>query len=86
MKRILFILFSLVLVSSCFDDGSGMGQSYTASADFNYMDIAFFPDSTFFNTKTPEGFGYDALREKVAEFRQEKKVKINCKGVGKRSE
>ena len=61
MKRILFILFSLVLVSSCFDDGSGMGQSYTVSADFNYMDIEFFPDSTFFNTRTTDGFGYDAL-------------------------
>lgn len=61
MKRILFILLSLVLVSSCFDDGSGMGQSYVATADFNYADISFFPDSTFFNTQIPQGFGYDAL-------------------------
>lgn len=29
------------------------------------------------------GAGYDELREKVARFREEKQVKINCKGVGK---
>ena len=29
------------------------------------------------------GGGYDAIRDKVAQFRQEKGWKINCKGVGK---
>lgn len=29
------------------------------------------------------GLGYDGLREQVAEFRKEKQVKINCKGIGK---
>ena len=61
MKRILFILFSLVMVSSCLDDGSGMTQSYTATADFQYAQIQFPADSTFFNSTTPEGFGYDVL-------------------------
>lgn len=61
MKRVLFILFSLILVSSCLEDGSGMRQTYTKTADFQYTDIRFFSDSTFFNTATPEGFGYDVL-------------------------
>ena len=51
----------MILVSSCFDDGSGMRQTYTKTADFQYTDISFFSDSTFFNTVTPEGFGYDVL-------------------------
>lgn len=61
MKRIFFILFSLIMVSSCLDDGSGMTQSYTATADFQYQQIQFSADSTFFNSQTPEGFGYDVL-------------------------
>lgn len=61
MKRFLFILSSLILFSSCLDDGSGMRQSYTVQADFSYTDITFFADSTFFNTQTADGFGYDAL-------------------------
>lgn len=61
MKRLFLILFSVLLVSSCFDDGSGMSQSYTITADFQYSDIKFYPDSTFFNTTTPAGFGYDVL-------------------------
>ena len=61
MKRLFFILLSFVLVSSCLDDGSGMSQSYTNTANIQYTQISFFPDSTFFNTKTPEGFGFDVL-------------------------
>jgi len=41
------------------------------------------PDSARVVVRDTTGFGYDALREKVAEFRNEKKVKINCKGIGK---
>jgi len=61
MKKFLFLLITAALAASCFDDGSGMRQSYTATADFNYAEIAYFPDSTFFNTQTPDGFAYDAL-------------------------
>ena len=61
MKRLFLILFSVMLVSSCFDDGSGMTQSYTVTANFQYSSVNFYPDSTFFNTTTPEGFGYDVL-------------------------
>lgn len=62
MKRLFFILFSLMTVVSCLDDGSGMGQTYTTVADFEYGNaINYLPDSTFFNTKQPEGFGYDVL-------------------------
>lgn len=61
MKRLFFILFSFVLVSSCLDDGSGMSQSYTLTANFQYSNMSFFPDSTFFNTQTPQGFGYDVI-------------------------
>lgn len=48
------------MVSSCLGDGE-MGQTYTLSAGFQYSDMGFYPDSTFFNTTQPEGFGYDAL-------------------------
>ena len=62
MKRLIFILFSLMTVVSCLDDGSGMGQTYTTAADFEYgSGITFLPDSTFFNTKQTSGFGYDVL-------------------------
>ncbi|MBR5836074.1 MAG: DUF4465 domain-containing protein [Bacteroidales bacterium] len=62
MKRLFFILFSLMMVVSCLDDGSGMGQTYTTVADFEYgNNVQFLPDSTFFNTKQPAGFGYDVL-------------------------
>lgn len=61
MKRLFFILLSFILVSSCLDDGSGMSQSYTNTADFQYTQIQFLPDSTFFNTTTPDGFGFDVL-------------------------
>ena len=62
MKRIFFIIFSLIMVSSCLDDGSGTTQRYQGRADFEYgAGAQFLPDSTFFNTRTPDGFGYDAL-------------------------
>mgnify|MGYP003294417350 CR=1 FL=1 len=62
MKRILFILFSLIMVSSCLDDGSGTTQKYQGRADFEYgAGAQFLPDSTFFNTKQAEGFGFDIL-------------------------
>ena len=61
MKRILFILFSLIIVASCLDDGSGTTQSYTATANFQYAEVPFASDSTFFNPQSPEGFGYDVL-------------------------
>ncbi len=62
MKRLFFILFSLSLVSSCLLDGdSGSTTSYTRTADFQYTNISFLPDSTFFNTTTPDGFGFDVL-------------------------
>ena len=61
MKRFFFILFSLMVVSSCLDDGSGMTQTYTNTATFQYAKLDFFPDSTFFNTSTPEGFAFDVL-------------------------
>ena len=61
MRRLFFILLSLITITSCLNDGSGMKQTYTKTADFQYVDIKFFPDSTFFNTVTPEGFGFDVL-------------------------
>lgn len=62
MKRIFFIIFSLIMVSSCLDDGSGTTQKYQGRADFEYgAGAQFLPDSTFFNTKQAEGFGYDIL-------------------------
>ena len=62
MKRIFFIIFSLIMLSSCLDDGSGTTQKYQGRADFEYgAGAQFLPDSTFFNTKQAEGFGYDIL-------------------------
>ena len=61
MKRLFFILFSLIMVSSCLDDGSGAGQTYTTAADFEYIGLKFASDSTFFNKEQPTGFGYDVL-------------------------
>lgn len=62
MKRFLFIISILFIAASCrFDDGSGMSQSYTNTAHFQYTDVKFSPDSTFFSTQTPEGFGFDVL-------------------------
>ncbi len=61
MKRIFFILFSMIMVASCLDDGSGTTQSYTGTANFQYPQISFSADSTFFNPKSPEGFGFDVL-------------------------
>lgn len=62
MKRFLFIISILFVAASCrFDDGSGMSQSYTNTAHFQYTDAKFYPDSTFFSTQTPEGFGFDVL-------------------------
>lgn len=62
MKRLLFIITSIILFSSCgFDDGSGTTTQYTLTATFQYKGVAFRPDSTFVNTSTPKGFGYDAL-------------------------
>lgn len=40
-------------------------------------------DSARAVVRDTSGAGYDRLREKVAEFRHEKQVKINCKGIGK---
>lgn len=40
-------------------------------------------DSARAVVRDTSGAGYDALREKVAAFREEKQVKINCRGVGK---
>ena len=61
MKRLFFIICSLFLISACLDDGSGSTTSYTNTADFQYSSISFSQDSTFFNTTTPEGYGYDVL-------------------------
>lgn len=40
-------------------------------------------DSARAVVRDTSGGGYDALRAKVAAFREEKQMKINCKGVGK---
>ena len=62
MKRLFFILASIVLVSSCLDDGSSTTSEYTLVADFQYgAGVSFKSDSTWFNPQSPEGFGYDAL-------------------------
>ena len=62
MKRIFFVLISLVALSSCLkDDGSGMGQKYQLVTTFQYEGIKFNADSTFVNTSETIGFGYDAL-------------------------
>ena len=41
------------------------------------------PDHARAVVRDTSGAGYDRIREKVASFREEKQVKINCKGVGK---
>lgn len=61
MKRLLFVLFSLILVSSCLDDGSGNKTTYTLTATFQYPGVDFGSDSTYYSTVTPEGFSYDLL-------------------------
>ena len=61
MKRFFVILTSLILVSSCLDDGSGVYQKYNLVADFQYNSIEFLPDSTCFNSNSVLGFGYDLL-------------------------
>ena len=62
MKRLFFILTSIILVSSCLDDGSETTSEYTLVADFQYgAGVSFKSDSTWFNPQSPEGFGYDAL-------------------------
>lgn len=63
MKRLLFIITSIVLFSSCgFDDGSGSTTQYQMTANFQYSPApSFRPDSTFFNNQTPKGFGFDVL-------------------------
>ena len=61
MKRILFILLSLIMISSCLDDGSKTRTSYTLTATFQYPGVDFGSDSTFYSTTTPKGFSYDVL-------------------------
>lgn len=61
MKRILLFIASVVMATSCLTDGVGSQQSYTLVTTFEYSEINFFPDSTCFNTTTPEGFGYDIM-------------------------
>jgi len=63
MKRLLFIITSIVLFSSCgFDDGSGTTSQYQVNVHFQYSPMpSFSPDSTFFNTVTAEGFGFENL-------------------------
>ena len=41
------------------------------------------PDTCRAVVRDTSGSGYDMLRAQVAEFRQRKQVKINCKGIGK---
>ena len=53
-------------------------RSFTGGTAANMV-----PDFARVVVRDTTGFGYDALREKVAEFRQEKNVKVHCKGVGK---
>lgn len=61
MKRLFFIISTVFLVSSCFDDIDGNRTTYALTADFQYKDMEFKADSTFYNTLTPRGFGYDVL-------------------------
>ena len=61
MKRILLFIASAIMASSCLTDGVGSYSSYTLVSTFEYSEINFFPDSTCFNTTTPDGFGYDVM-------------------------
>ena len=61
MKRILLFIASAIMASSCLDDGFQSYQSYTLVSTFEYSEINFLPDSTCFNTTTPDGFGYDIM-------------------------
>lgn len=61
MKRLLFVLFSLLMISSCLDDGSGSRTTYTLTATFQYPGVDFGADSTYYSTTTPAGFSYDLL-------------------------
>ena len=62
MKRLFFVLFSLIMISSCLDDGSGTIETFTDTVTFTYPTLAFRSDSTYFNNgKTPQGFGYNGM-------------------------
>lgn len=61
MKRLLFFISSLIMATSCLTDGVGTYQTYTSVSTFEYSEISFYPDSTCFNTTTPEGFGFDVM-------------------------
>ena len=60
MKRLLFVFLSLLMISSCLDDGSGGRSTYTLTATFQFP-TDFGADSVYYSTKTPEGFAFDAL-------------------------
>lgn len=61
MKRFLLFAIAALTLTSCFDDGSGMGQKYSLVATFQYHGMSFRSDSTFVNSKDTVGFSYDVL-------------------------
>lgn len=61
MKRFFLITLAALTLTSCLDSGSGMGQKYSLVASFQYPNVSFRSDSTFFNAKDTIGFSFDVL-------------------------
>lgn len=61
MKRFFLIALAALTLTSCLDSGSGMGQKYSLVASFQYPNVSFRSDSTFFNAKDTIGFSFDVL-------------------------
>lgn len=60
MKRLFFILIALASFSSCLDDAD-MFSSFVLEATFQYDEVDFRADSTYFNINDARGFGYNVL-------------------------
>lgn len=59
MKRLFFLLFTAVAVASCFGSDQDGKEEVSGVADFQFENIDFQEDSTYFVTVTPDGFSYD---------------------------
>lgn len=58
MKRIFVFLAAMISLVSCFSDEPMNSQSYTLTSTFEYTNVKFDSDSTFFDTTYGEGLGW----------------------------